>query len=145
MLRRYPPFGLHPAPAPWGPLIPLLSGNANCVGSIPDEAESKADEEHKRPVRISRLHVQFTEAKLTQDPGERSTPLRKFAYDAKPLGVIYTGSAPHFLTNWKVSPGARLGRRRVGVRSFFAIVCHRSRPCVKWARPVVYEQVPSPA
>ena len=73
--------------------------------SILDEAESKADDEHKRPVRISRLHVQFTEAKLTKDPAEQKTLLRKFADDAKSSGVIYIGMAPRFLSKWRTEQG----------------------------------------
>ena len=73
--------------------------------SILDEAESKADEEHNRPVRISRLHVQFTEAKLTEDPAKRKELLRKFADDAKASGVIYIGMAPKFLDKWRAAQG----------------------------------------
>ncbi len=70
--------------------------------SILDAAESKAvDDEHKRYVKISRLHVQFTEGMLTKDADKRKDLLRKFADDSKPLGVYYIGGPARWLHEWR--------------------------------------------
>ena len=69
-------------------------------------AEAQAtDEAHRRLVRISGLHVQFTEAMLNPDPVVRTASLLKFLADAKGLGVIYIGPAPHFLDQWARAEG----------------------------------------
>ena len=76
---------------------------------ILDTAESKAEDEHKRFVRISRLHVQFTEAELTGDPARRKTLLQGFLDDARKLGSVYIeaaeGGPAAFLDNWKRTEG----------------------------------------
>jgi hypothetical protein len=75
-----------------------------------DSAEAKAlDEEHQRLVRISRLHVQFTEASLATDPALRKSLLQKFLADARALGAVYIrsaeGGASAFLENWRKTEG----------------------------------------
>ncbi len=69
--------------------------------SLLEDAESKAvDEEHKRFVRISMLHVQFTEAQLKTDAAEKKSLLQKFLNNARTLRVTYIGPSPKFLADW---------------------------------------------
>ena len=71
-----------------------------------DSAESKAaDAEHKRYVKISRLHVQFTQGMLTENPDKCKELLRKFADDSKPLGVYYIGGPARWLHEWRTREG----------------------------------------
>jgi hypothetical protein len=68
-------------------------------------AAQALDEEHRRLVRVSRLHVQFTEASLCADPALRKSLLQKFLVEARTLGVTYIGPAPQFLEAWARTEG----------------------------------------